>query len=186
LRKGNYEQQIALKGKPVDKLENKARAQLGRLVFKKFSLEGHSYYYVLKAYRSRNGKTAFLRLITTLTPARAMESYGCRYRIESMFRHLKSNGFELESLHVRKAYKVNMMMAALVLAYTLAVVYGLKKYKQRIAVKKHGSPEMSVFRYGLDLWQNHLQSFALFLKHLISYGRRWRKAKKPLLSQNVP
>jgi hypothetical protein len=59
-----------------------------------------------------------------------------------MFRHLKSNGFELESLHVEKAYKVKMMMAALVLAYCLSVVYGLKKYKRKVMIKKYDSPEM--------------------------------------------
>ncbi|GAA4439421.1 hypothetical protein GCM10023188_35740 [Pontibacter saemangeumensis] len=111
LRKGNYQQQIELKGKTVGKLENKAKAQVSKLVWNKLTLQGHGYCYVLKAYRTRSGKLAFLRLITTLTPARAMESYGCRHRIESMFRHLKSNGFDLESLHVKKEYKVNLMMA---------------------------------------------------------------------------
>lgn len=186
LRKGNYQQQIERKGKTVSKLEQKAKAQVGRPLWKKFTLKGHSYYYVLKAYRTRSGKLAFLRLITTLTPARAMESYGYRYRIESMFKHLKSNGFSLESLHVKKEYKVNMMMAALVLAYTLSVVYGLKKYKRCIAVKGHGSREMSVFRYGLDLWQNHLQSFALFLKHLCNYCKVGVKEKSLVLNLNVP
>lgn len=186
LRKGNYQQQIEQQGKPVSKLEKKAKARVGRLVWKKFMLEEHPYYYVLKAYRTRSGKLEFVRLITTLTPAMAMKSYGRRYRIEPMFRHLKSNGFDLESLHVQKAYKVQMMMAALVLAYTLAVVYGLKKYRRRIRIKKHGAPEMSLFRYGLELWQNHLQSFALFLQHLIPYCRHSKKAGKPLLTKNVP
>lgn len=185
-RGGNYEQQIARSGKSVSKLEKQAKAQVGKLVWKKFVLEGYTYYYVLKAYRTSNGKMEFMRLISTLTPALAMESYGYRYRIESMFKHLKSNGFDMESLHVKKAYKVDMMMAVLVLAYTLSVVYGLKKYKRRIAIKKHGSPEMSVFRFGLDLWQNHLQSFALFLQHLMAYFRRWKEAEKPLSILNVP
>jgi len=186
LRKGTYQQQIELKGKTVSKLEQKAKAQVGKLVFKKFSLQGHSYCYVLKAYRTRSGKLEFLRLITTLTPAKAMESYGYRYRIESMFRHLKSNGFDLERLHVKKDYKVNMMMAALVLAYTLSVIYGLKKYKRCIALKAHGSPEMSVFRYGLDLWQNHLQNFALFLKHLLTYCKQEKNHNNIVLNLNVP
>ena len=71
-----------------------------------------------------------------------------------MFRHHKSNGFDLESLHVAKGYKICMMMAALVLAYCLAVSYGLKLYKRKIKCKKHGSAEISVFRWGLDKWQN--------------------------------
>jgi hypothetical protein len=102
------------------------------------------------------------------------------------FKHLKSNGFDLEELHVQKEYKVQMMMAALVLAYTLAVVKGLKKYKRKIALKKHGSPEMSVFRYGLDLWQNHLQSFVLFLYQLLEYFRRCLSSENSSVLKNVP
>jgi hypothetical protein len=186
LRKGNYQQEIEQKGKAVNKLENKAKAQIGKLIWKKFSLQGHQYYYVLKAYRNRSGKVEFLRLISSVTPALAMKYYGYRYRIESMFKHLKSNGFDLESLHVKRDYKVQMMMAAVVLAYTLSVVYGLKKYRRCIAIKKHGSPEMSVFRYGLDKWQNHLQSFVLFLEHLLTYLKLCIKPEKSLLNQNVP
>lgn len=186
LRAGNYQQQIEQEGKPVSKLENKAKAQVGKLVFQHFTLQGYTYYFVLKAYRTRSGKIAFLRLITTLTPAKAIKSYAYRYRIESMFRHLKSNGFDLESLHVQKPYKIQMMMATLVLAYTLAVLLGLKKYKRRITLKKHGAPEMSLFRFGLDLWQNYLLSFAHFLKQLLVLKKGWKKQKQPLLINNVP
>lgn len=49
-----------------------------------------------------------------------------------------------------------LLRLALVLAYTLSVVYGLKKYRRAVKPKKHGSSEMSVFRWGLDQWQNHL------------------------------
>ena len=56
LRKGNYQSDIEQQGYSVSKLENKARNKVGQLVWKKFTLQGHSYYYVLKAYRSRSGK----------------------------------------------------------------------------------------------------------------------------------
>ncbi len=189
LRKGNYESDIEQQGSSVSKLENKARNKVGQLVWKKFTLQGHTYYYVLSAYRSRAGKIECLRLISSVVPALAIEYYGYRYRIETMFKHLKSNGFDLESLHVQKAYKVQMMMALMVLAYTLAVCYGLQHYKQRIAIKKHGCAEMSVFRYGLDKWQNHLQSFETFLDGLLTYLPRpssYATQKKSLLKQNVP
>ncbi|MEQ9442900.1 MAG: hypothetical protein RIG62_27930, partial [Cyclobacteriaceae bacterium] len=79
--------------------------------------------------------------------------------------------------------------ALVVLAYTLSVCYGLKQYKQRIAIKNHGSAEMSVFRYGLDKWQNHLLSFVVFLEYLAQYLRYLTKRsenQKLLLNQNVP
>jgi hypothetical protein len=186
LRKSNYQEQVEQAGRPLAKLESKARSRVGRVVWQDFWLEGGAYRYVLVAYRDRSGKVELLRLVTTLSPAKAVEHYGHRYRIESMFRHLKSNGFDLESLHVQKPYKVQLMMAALVLAYTLSVVYGLKRYRRAVKPKKHGHPEMSVFRWGLDLWQNHLQSFALFLRQLQTYFQLWLRPEKSLLNRNVP
>jgi hypothetical protein len=183
LRKGNYKEQVGQAGRPLAKLESQARARVGWVVWQQFLLKGGAYRYVLVAYRDRSGKVELLRLVTTLTPAKAEEHYG--YRIETMFRCLKSNGFELESLHVQKPYKVQLLTAALVLAYTLAVVYGLKRYRRAVKIKKHGSPEMSVFRYGLDLWQNHLQSFATFLAQLMTYFNLWLRPEKSLLNRNV-
>lgn len=103
-----------------------------------------------------------------------------------MFRHLKSNGFDLEGLQVEKAYKIKMMMAALVLAYCLAVIYGLKQYKRNVNYKKHGWPEISVFRWGLDKWQNHLQTFEYFLDELFSYYKHWINPKNNSFYENVP
>jgi transposase len=186
LRKGNYQQQIEKTGKRVIRLERQAKARLGRVVFQKFILEGNAYSYVLMAYRERSGKVAFLRLITTLTPALAVKYYGYRYRIESMFKHLKSNGFQLQDLNLKSDYKIKLLMAALVLAYTLSVVHGLARYKRAIKVKKHGSPEMSLFRFGLDLWQNHLQSFVRFLDALAQLSKPRTPSKITLLILDVP
>jgi hypothetical protein len=186
IREKNYQQEITLEGKSINKLERKASANIGRVVWQAFELEGISYFFVLKSMRTRGGKVEFLRLLTTLSPAKAINYYGYRYRIESMFRHLKSNGFDLESLHVEKAYKVQMLMAALVLAYCLSVVYGLKKYKRKVAIKKHGSREESVFRWGLDKWQNHLQTFSTFLSELAGYFKLWLTPKNNMFYEYVP
>ncbi|MFP4092780.1 MAG: transposase [Cyclobacteriaceae bacterium] len=189
LRKGNYQQQIEQKGQSVNKLENQARSRVGTVVWKRFSIGNADYYFVLKAFRRRGGKIDYLRLISSVPPASAVNYYSYRYRIESMFRHLKSNGFELESLHVQKAYKVQMMIAAVVVAYTLSVFYGLKSYSRKIKIKNHGYAQMSVFRYGLDQWQNHLQSFVVFLDFLIQFINQVLLKKEHenlLVNQNVP
>ncbi|MEK6482613.1 transposase, partial [Catalinimonas sp. 4WD22] len=189
LRKGNYQSDIEQRGHSVNKLENRARSRVGQVVWKQFTLQDHRYYYVLKAYHNRSGKIEYLRLISSVTPALAIECYRQRYRIEAMFKHLKSNAFDLEALHVRQAYKIRMMMALVVLAYTLSVCYGLAQYKRRIAIKKHGSAQVSVLRHGLDKWQNYLQSFVVFLEHLSLYLDSLTKhanKRKLLLNQIVP
>jgi hypothetical protein len=141
---------------------------------------------VLVAYRHRSGKQECLRLITTLPPAEAVEYYKQRYRIESMFKHLKSNGFDLEALHLEYGYKIRLLMAVLVLAYTLAITYGLADFKQKVKPKKHGSPEMSVFRWGLDKWQAHLGHLNCFLQKLQHLASNWLKWDYNLTNSVVP
>jgi len=132
------------------------------------------------------GKTEFLRLITTFTPADVLEHYKQRYRIESMFKHLKSNGFDLASLHLQYGYKIRLMMAVVVLAYTLAIIYGLIDFKHKVALKKHGSLEMRVFRWGLDKWQAYLSHLEEFIEKLQCFSNNWFKNNYPISKSPVP
>jgi hypothetical protein len=187
LRDKAYLQAIQASGKPIETLEKKAKKRLGKVFAKSFELEGESYFLVLTAYKNRSGKVEILRLVTTLEqPHKAVELYKLRYRIESMFKHLKSNGFDLEALNLKSSRKIRLMMALVVLAYTLSVVYGLKGYKRKYPPLKHGSPAMSVFRVGIELWQNHLATFELFLEKLISFFNLAKSKKKYHLVINVP
>jgi hypothetical protein len=187
LRDKNYNDAINATGKSIEKLEKKAKKRLGQVFSKHFELNGEPYYFVLTAYKDRSGKVEILRLITSLSYAnKAVELYKLRYRIESLFKHLKSNGFDLEALHLQSSRKVRLMMALVVLAYTLSIVYGLKGYKRKYPPLKHGSPAMSVFRVGIELWQNHLGSFVLFLEKVLEYFNRVFEKKKYSLIINVP
>jgi len=187
LRDKNYQGAINAKGKSIEKLEKKAKKRIGQIFSKSFELGGGAYFFVLTAYKDRSGKIEILRLITTLSNAnKAVGLYKLRYRIESLFKHLKSNGFDLEALHLQSSRKVRLMMALLVLAYTLSVMEGLKRYKKKYPPLKHGSPVMSVFRAGIELWQNHLSSFALFLEKALQYFNLSLQKKKYSLLRNVP
>jgi len=186
LRVGDYQAAIEASGKTLAKLESKAKSQLGEVVWQHFTLNGHPYTFVLVAFRNRGGKQECLRLITTLSPAEAVERYKHRYRIESMFKHLKSNGFDLEALHLEYGYKIRLLMAVVVLAYTLAITYGLADFNRKVKPKKHGSPEMSVFRWGLDKWQAHLRQLECFLEKLQPLVSTWLKTDYNLTNSFVP
>jgi hypothetical protein len=186
LRVSDYQAAIEASGTSIAKLEGKAKGQLGKVIWQPFTLNSQSYTFVIVAYGNRRGKEEFLRLITTLTPAEAVERYQQRYRIESMFKHLKTNGFNLEALHLEYGYKIRLMMAVVVLAYTLAVIYGLVDFKYKVKLKKHGSPEMSVFRWGLDKWQACLLHLSCFLVKLQCFASNWLKDNCKQLNSHVP
>lgn len=187
LRDNTYNDAINATGKSIEKLEKKAKKQMGRVLMKPFELDGQSYNYVLTAYKNRSGQIEILRLITTLdTPYKAVELYKLRCRIESFFKHLKTNGFQLEELNLQVAGRVKLMMALLVLAYTISVIHGLKGYKRKYPPLKHGSPAMSVFRVGLEICQNYLASFVLFIENILLMIQNTLKPKKYQLLINVP
>jgi Transposase DDE domain len=187
LREGNYKHAIRAAGIKSEKLERKALKRVGSIFCKPFALDGQSYYLLITSYKERNGKTELLRLITCLAkPWKAVDMYKLRYRIEPMFKHLKSNGFDLESLHLQSSRKIRLMMALLVLAYSLSVIEGLKKYRRKYLPLKHGSPAMSVFRVGIEKWQNHLSSFAVFLEKAFACFNLIFEQKKHQLNLNVP
>jgi hypothetical protein len=184
LRKDNYKQAI---GPKQQKLEKKALKRVGRILCQPFVLDGQSYHLVITSYKDTQAKTQLLRLITTLVkPEKAVDLYKLRYGIETMFKHLKSNGFDLQSLHLQSSRKIRLMMALLVLAYILSVMEGLKKYKRKYPPLKHGSPAMSVFRVGLEKWQNHLTSFGVFLHKAFNCFSLLYQKKKYQLNLNVP
>lgn len=54
IRTGDYQPCIEAKGRSVGKLESRARAAVGKPVWKRFELGGQSYTYVLVAYRDRS------------------------------------------------------------------------------------------------------------------------------------
>lgn len=72
------------------------------------------------------------------------------------------------------------------LGYTLAITYGLADFNRKIKPKKHGSPEMSVFRWGLDKWQAHLRQLEDFLEKLQPLASAWLKIDCNLTNPFVP
>jgi hypothetical protein len=187
LREGNYQHAMQLAGIKLEKLEKKALKRVGAIFCRPFELDGQSYHLLVSTYKDRNGKIVLLRLITSLAkPYKAIDLYTLRYRIEPMFKHLKSNGFDLQCLHLQSGRKIRLMMALLVLAYSLSVVEGLKKYRRKYPPLKHGSPAMSVFRVGIEKWQNHLSSFVVFLEKVFACFYLLFKQKKYQLNLNIP
>jgi hypothetical protein len=84
----------------------------------------------------------------------AIEDYGKRWEIETLFGCLKSRGFRLEETHVMEPERLKKLIALLALGFCWAHVVGewLSQHKP-LKTKKHGRLAKSIFGYGL----NHLR-----------------------------
>lgn len=97
----------------------------------------------------------YLILVTDQKPQTALEDYGKRWNIETLFGILKSRGFRLEETHLTEAESINKLLALLALATVWAFKVGEWLHQQQpLKIKKHGRLAKSIFRYGLD----HLRS----------------------------
>lgn len=96
----------------------------------------------------------YLIVVSPTYAATAIEDYGKRWEIETLFGCLKSRGFRLEETHVIEAERLKKLIALLALAFCWAHIVGEWLSQQKpLKMKKHGRLAKSIFRYGL----NHLR-----------------------------
>lgn len=88
----------------------------------------------------------------------ALSRYQKRWGIEVLFSALKKRGFDFEQTHLTDIVRIKKLVALLAIAFTWAHLVGIwLAQKKPLKIKKHGYPEQSLFRYGLD----HLQYLLL-------------------------
>lgn len=164
LRKGMYASQI----KDYDKLEKKALKKGYCQAI--FSINEQSFR--IEMWRSDNKDEPIIYLITNiLAKKRVGKQYVKRWKIEYCFKHLKTNGFNLEDMSLTDLKKIRLMISLVIVAYILAVREGMieeKKQKVRVIKYKNGDrlPAVSVFRNGLQLISNQIVSWLDFDRYL--------------------
>ena len=88
--------------------------------------------------------------------------YKERWKIESMFRMLKTGGFNLEDTHVTNPKRVYNLISVLGLAFCFAVKAGrLNMSDTKVKLKKNGYMAKSLVRIGLDILFDLLRSAKL-------------------------
>ena len=106
----------------------------------------------------REGKMEFLILVSFNKPEQAMVFYKQRWQIETLFRGLKSSGFNIEDTHVTDLERLEKLFSLTMIAFVWCYKIGdfLDEYVMKIKIKKHGRRAISVFKYGLDFLSKFL------------------------------
>jgi len=93
-----------------------------------------------------------LYLVGTLDPSGLGRTYRKRWTIEVFFQALKARGFNMEDSCLRSIEKYRKLFALVCIAYTVCWSVGIEAGRVNpVKVKKHGYPQFSVFRRGLNL-----------------------------------
>lgn len=187
LKKGIYHDQVNEKrGRSWQAMNDRLKKNKKiKLVSKLVEIGGCEYRYIIV----RNPKAGhpdeddFVYFLTSLTNAKyAAEQYSVRWQIEVTFRHLKSNGFNLEEMRVEGKEKKELMMAILSMVFAIMVAEGAKFYrsnpKARQQKKDHRRGVItlvhSTFRQGYSITLKSLSTLDRAARYL---NRIFKKAK---------
>ena len=102
-----------------------------------------------------------LFLLTNSCPETACSLYKQRWRIECMFAHAKTNGFNIEDTHMTDHKKLSLMVmivafAMVCVALTMRAIMG----RSSIPKASHGRRRLSWFKLGLVNFRNWISSGA--------------------------
>lgn len=108
--------------------------------------------------KAKNGSPEYQFLISFNKPETALECYRDRWQIETMFRAMKTSGFNLEKTHLTDIDRILKLLLIVSIAFTWAYLVGdfLQKETKPIPIKNHGRRAKSVFKHGLDYIANVL------------------------------
>ncbi|WP_310589150.1 transposase [Fibrella forsythiae] len=114
--------------------------------------------------------------ITSLTsPIVASELYRKRWKIETCFKCLKTNGSNLQQTTTKQPAKIALLLAVVVFAYVLCLLEGFRQRAQ-IRLKRYRSgssgPAQSFFKRGIQFIASGLVDFLVFLRLV----QRWLEA----------
>lgn len=193
LKSGTYKDAVdESAGRSYEQLRSKVKRSkvASKVLGKSFVLEGMQLNFVVLKNRKRDADEPLVCLVTSLKESARLiaDRYGMRWKIEAFFKHMKTNGFSLESMNLGTKSRCQLLMAIVVFAYVLSIKEGLKLYR-KVGVKKYpdGSQEReeSVFRYGINSLVRFCQNLATFCHYVFGSLNRQKLRVPILIIENV-
>lgn len=108
--------------------------------------------------RKRNEEPELLVIIRFNRNERSFLNYKERWQVETLFKSLKSSGFDIENTHLQDIRRIEKLLCLVMMALVWRYKVGdyLDRHVKPIPIKKHGHRAKSVFKYGLEHISNIL------------------------------
>ena len=135
-------------------------------------LNGITYTFVMIKNPKHDPKEPYIYFISDLQDAKAIANhYLKRWKIECCFKHLKTNGFNIEDINLSADKKIELMMAVLAMTFLIALREGILRHLSKpIPFKKYKNgksyPLISLFRLGFAIIQDIFTQVNQLIKYL--------------------
>lgn len=100
---------------------------------------------------SQTGRPEPQILVSFCRPEEALPAYKERWTIETMFKGLKSSGFNIEDTHMVHINRIEQLFGVVIIAYTRAYLVGIAANLKVKAIRilNNGRRAISLVKYGL-------------------------------------
>jgi len=118
------------------------------------------------------GKIDFCIIVSYNKPEHTLEYYTKRWQIETLFRGLKSSGFNIEDTHLIHIERIEKLILLVMIAFVWCYRIGdfIDSEIKKIVIKNHSRRAISVFKYGLDYLAKYLlSSFNKYHLNLVNF-----------------
>ena len=140
-----------------------------------YYVNGQACYLSGSKVKDKDGKPELQILVSYCNAEEALEMYRRRWQIETMFKGLKSSGFNIEGSHVRDRERMSNLFSIIMIAYVWCYLVGIFIHENIRSIKTlaHGRKAVSLFKYGLDYIQqcllNHTDRYRIDVFKFLSY-----------------
>ena len=119
---------------------------------KHVTVNGIKCYLTACRVKAKDGKTQLQIIVSSKKDKCLIETYKGRWQIETMFKALKTSGFNIEDTHLNQKDRLAKLLTIVMIAYTWAYKTGIYLHEKitKIAVKSHGRKAKSFVKYGLE------------------------------------
>ncbi len=118
-----------------------------------------SYFAYIVGIRTKSGELITIACSANIKDGSAI--YKLRWGIETMFKSLKSGGFNLEDTHIVDPDRLETLLAVVAIAHTISSKIGEMLLKDNtLKLKNHGYKAKSTIRHGIDYIISLLNNFS--------------------------